>query len=387
MADQEIKTGIDALVAYLKEHGETNISVVASALGVGESAVLEWANVLEKANVISVVHKSGRLFLSPSSGNAEHASELKQTEQITVEELVSSDLAAIDQVSSNLEEFAKSLSSIDSLFDTKYKNVKVLLDKLNSIDAALAKAENEVTAKTSHVKEVADKSRSHYESAQKYLANLAGFNIDTNNARAVAAELKDILKAYEKNIADLSKSMDAVIYQYRKNALDLSRSIKEKHSQLVEVMSYDEKQIREYEKLGQDTKREYANLTRKTQEIGKRVLDEIAKDMEEVDRISRASGAQVAAIRPKVDEMRKDFGQISILNTNLVGIRNDVEALAKQRDALVAELKKMQGEARSGNPSKEMLDRANEIADNVTSLKGKVESVRKEFKDIGQGKG
>ncbi|MHB1830063.1 MAG: hypothetical protein ACYCO0_01590 [Candidatus Micrarchaeaceae archaeon] len=387
MADQEIKTGIDALVAYLNEHGETNISEVAGALGVGESAVLEWANVLEKANVISVAHKSGKLFLSPGGGNAAHASELKQTEQITVEELVSSDLAAIDQVSSNLEEFTKSLSSIDTLFDTKYKNVKVLLDKLNSIDAALAKAENEVTAKTNHVKEVADKSKSHYESAQKYLANLAGFNIDTNNARAVAAELKDILKAYERNIAELTKSMDAVIYQYRKNALDLSRGIKEKHSQLVEVMSYDEKQIREYEKLGQDTKREYANLTRKTQEIGKRMLGDIAKDMEEVDRISRASSAQVAAIRPKVDEMRKDFGQISALNTNLVGIRNDIDAIIKQRDALVSELKKMQGEARSGNPSKEMLDRANEIADNVTSLKGNVESVRKGFKDIGHDKG
>ncbi len=387
MADQEIKTGIDALVAYLNEHGETNISEVAGALGVGESAVLEWANVLEKANVISVVHKAGKLFLLPGGGSAAHANELKQTEQITVEELVSSDLAAVDQVSSSLEEFTKSLSSIDTLFDTKYKNVKVLLDKLNSIDAALAKAENEVVAKTNHVKEVADKSRSHYESAQKYLANLAGFNIDTNNARAVAAELKDALKAYERNIADLTKSLEAVIYQYRKNALELSRSIKEKHAQLVEVMSYDERQIREYEKLGKDTKREYADLTRKAQEIGKHVLDEIAKDMEEVDRISRASSAQVAAIRPKVDEMRKDFGQISELNANLVSIRNKVDAIIKQRDALVAELKKIQGEARSGNPSKEMLDRANEIADNVASLRNDVESVRKEFKDMGKGKG
>ena len=40
MADQEVKTSIDALVAYLNEHGETDVTAVSHALGVNESVIL-----------------------------------------------------------------------------------------------------------------------------------------------------------------------------------------------------------------------------------------------------------------------------------------------------------------------------------------------------------
>ncbi len=386
MADQQIKTGIDALVSYLNEHGETNVSVIATALGVGESAVLEWANVLEKANVIIVSHRAGRLYLAPMTSANKLTKEVKQAERSRTMEMISSDLAAVDQISSDLDEFTKSLGNIDELFNTKYKNVKGMLDKLNGIDANMAKVEKDIETRTNFIKNVSEKSQEQFETAQTHLANLTDFSLDTNNARAVAQELKDLLKAYEKNTSDLSKGLDLVVYQYRKNALNFSKSIKEKHRQLVEVMSYDQKQIREYERLNQDYKREQATLTRQLGSINKRVLDEIAKGKAELARQIDLSKMQINSIRPRVDEIKDDLGGLAVLDEQLIGIRGDLAALTKQRDSLLAELKKLQQTTRGGEETGEMSEKANEISGTLTTVRGKVEKMKTDFNSLGKKK-
>ena len=386
MADQQIKTGIDALVTYLNEHGETNVSVIAAALGVGESAVLEWANVLEKANVIVVSHRAGRLYLAPMTSVNKATKEVKQAEQSRTMEMISSDLAAVDQISSDLDEFTKSLGNIDALFNTKYKNAKLMLDKLNGIDANMAKVEKDIESRSNFIKSVSDKAQDQFDTAQTNLANLADFSLDTNNAKAVAQELKDLLKAYEKNTSDLSKGLDLVVYQYRKNALNFSKSIKEKHRQLVEVMSYDQKQIREYERLNQDYKRERAALTRQLGGINKRTLDEIAKGKAELSRLIELSRVQMNSIRPRIDEIKSDLGGLSTLDAQLLAIRSDLDGLTKQRDALLAELKKMQQTARSGEELGDVSAKANEISGTITNVRGKVEKMKSDFNNLGKKK-
>ena len=383
MADQEIKTGIDALVAYLNEHGETNVSVIATALGVGESAILEWANVLEKANVIVVSHKSGRLYLAPMTSASKETKEVRQAEQSKTEEMISSDIAAVDQVSVDLDQFTKSLSKIDELFNTKYKDAKLMLDKLNSIDANMAKVANDIEAKTNYIKTVSEKSQAQFEAAQKHLANLTNFSLDTNNAKTVAQELKELLKAYEKNTSDLSKGLDLVIYQYKKNALNFSKNIKEKHRQLVEVMSFDQKQIREYERLNQDYKREQAQLKRETDNINKRVIEEIARGKAELTRLIELSKVQLNSISPKVDEIRTDLGSLAELNSQLIGLKGALDSLTKQRDALLNELKKMQQTVKSGDVKK-INYRAKDISGTITTIRGNVEALKKDFDNIGK---
>lgn len=383
MADQEIKTGIDALVAYLNEHGETNVSVIATALGVGESAVLEWANVLEKANVIMVSHRSGKLYLAPMTSTSKATKEVKQAEQSRTEEMISSDIAAVDQISADLDEFTRALGKIDELFNTKYKNAKLMLDKLNSIDANMAKVSKDIEGRTNYIKNVSEKSQEQFEAAQRHLANLSNFSLDTNNAKAVSQELKDLLKAYEKNTSDLSKGLDLVIYQYRKNALNFAKNIKEKHRQLVEVMSFDQKQIREYERLNQDYKREQAQLKRETDNINKRVLEEIARGKTELSKLIELSKVQLNSISPKVEEIRTDLGSLAVLNSQLMGLRGDLDSLTKQRDALLNELKKMQQNVRTGDVKK-INERANEISGTITTIRGKVETLKKDFDNMGK---
>ena len=388
IADQEIKTGIDALVAYLKEHGEENITVIAAALGVGESSIIEWANILEKANVVTISHKSGKLFLGPVTGEGKPTKETKQAEQFTVQETISSNIAAVDQVAIDLEDFEKSIIKIDNMFSTKYADAKAILDKLNSIETQISTVEKLLAARSAKVKDVSDKARERYEAAQQYLANLAEFSLDTNNARAVSQEIREMIKAYEKNAADMSKELDSVMYKYKKSSLALGKSIKEKEAQLVEVMNFDQRQIKEYERLRVEYKRDRADMTRENKEIGKRVLEEIAKNKLEMEKLLGATTAQLGAVKPKVADMKKDLGRLGTLNDQLILIRTDLDELKKQRDDIMSELKKMQGEAKGGGAfTRKMAESVKDVDGKVMDLREKMAQARKDLDSLATRKG
>jgi hypothetical protein len=65
--DQSVTTSIDDLVKYLNEHGETESSELANTLGVGEGLIEAWANALEKAKIVKITYKSGRMYLAPAA--------------------------------------------------------------------------------------------------------------------------------------------------------------------------------------------------------------------------------------------------------------------------------------------------------------------------------
>ena len=309
MADQEIKTSIDALVAYLNEHGESNSTAVASTLGVSENVVLGWANVLEKARLIRILHKSGRVFLAPINGAGEASS--RQEEKSRAEMEVESQVEIVNQVSARMEELSKSMASIDAVFDNKYKNAKKALDKLNSIEAAMDKAEKRIAARSGHVKDMSDRAQQGIDGMQKYVDQLETFSVDTNNASAISQELHALLKSYEKNEADMSKNLEAIVYQYRKNALDVSRAIREKHDQLKQVLEYEDRQIRQYEQMAMDYKRKTDALIRHTEGVEKDVMDEVQKGNADLERLANVAVSQVASVRGVVDDMKKDLGGVS----------------------------------------------------------------------------
>jgi hypothetical protein len=54
------------MVDYLHEKGETDSYLLASMLEVDMNIIGKWTDALEKAQMIDVVHKHGKMFLSPA---------------------------------------------------------------------------------------------------------------------------------------------------------------------------------------------------------------------------------------------------------------------------------------------------------------------------------
>jgi chromosome segregation ATPase len=390
MADQEIKTSIDSLVAYLNEHGETNVSTVASALGVNENIIIGWSNALEKANIIRILHKSGRVFLAPIHGKmAVQGAREEDREHLQTE--LESQIEIVNQVSAKIDEFSRTLTKIDSLFNTKYKNVKMVLDKLSKAEGYIEAVEKKMSARSARIRNVSEQAKADYDQAQKYLNQLSSFSVDTNSASAISQELHTLLKAYEKNASDMSKSLEAVIYQYRKGAIEVSRSIREKHEQFEQVLDYEDKQIRQYKQLATDYKRSADALIRRTGAAEKSVLDEIYAGNAQIDKLSGLATSEMAGVRTMVTDIKKDLGGIADLNDGINKLRKDLAEVSSMRDSLLSELKKADQSMRTAAASKIMLSqdaqsRATNAMGSVSSLTGKVDKMGRDIKVLGDKK-
>ncbi|MCL4365102.1 MAG: hypothetical protein M1569_01250 [Candidatus Marsarchaeota archaeon] len=398
MADQEVKTSIDALVAYLNEHGETDVTAVAHALGVNESVILGWANVLEKANILRIIYKGGRAFLSPVTGlHAGTAVErsVAKAESAHLEEELDSQIAVVNQVSARIEEFSRGLLRIDELFRTKYKGVKDMLDRVNRIEGYIEGVEKKMEKRTAHIKSVSEKAQADLETVQKYLASLSGITADTNNARAVSQDLHGQLEAYDRNIGEMSKSLESVIYQYRKNALEISRKIRERHDELAKILEFEDNQIDDYEKSIAEYKRASDAAIRHTGEAGRRVLDELTSGTNEIARLSKSVNSSMSELRPEVDNMKRDLGSIGELNSGLVGIKKDLDEVGKERDVLLDKLKRMKDDARilsekravQTTSAESIRKKSAKVTESVGELNGKLNGVGDKFRALGNGKG
>lgn len=63
---QNVTTSIDDLVKYINEHGETDSFSLSQALGVSEAIIEVWAGALEKAKLMRVLYKRGKMYLAPA---------------------------------------------------------------------------------------------------------------------------------------------------------------------------------------------------------------------------------------------------------------------------------------------------------------------------------
>ena len=66
MADKSIETSVDRLVAYLKKNGETEVSFLSANLGIGEDTMTDLVKILEKANIVKITYKLGKMYVTPA---------------------------------------------------------------------------------------------------------------------------------------------------------------------------------------------------------------------------------------------------------------------------------------------------------------------------------
>ncbi len=101
----------------------------------------------------------------------------------------------------------------------------------------------------------------------------------------------------------------------------MQREAREKSEQLRQIVNLEDRQIREYERMAKDYKRDSESVIRKVEQRRKAAIDEVEKTRQEVARLSGVADTDLANLKASVEELRKGLGSIAGLNDNLVAMK------------------------------------------------------------------
>ena len=127
MEDEVVTTSIDQMVEYLYEHGETESYMLANMLNVSETIVGAWADALEQAQLVRIIYKLDKMFLSPTKTLEEQKSaEEGNGSEYTVQ------TEKPNGVKSRIHEFRLFVANLEENIESR--NTKIM-EKLRSMAA------------------------------------------------------------------------------------------------------------------------------------------------------------------------------------------------------------------------------------------------------------
>ncbi|MDE1850504.1 MAG: hypothetical protein KGH54_01770, partial [Candidatus Micrarchaeota archaeon] len=151
-------TGIDALVDYLNKNGETEESKLAEELKVSEKVIEDWASVLEKASIVKITYKIGKMFVSPLSvSNVDVASykNTLDTKKQSVETELMAQVNVLQEFDRRISNLSKIASSADASFKKNSGQVKKDLDELERIQREVEKHYGSIKMEKDRVDKIA----------------------------------------------------------------------------------------------------------------------------------------------------------------------------------------------------------------------------------------
>ncbi len=392
MADQPITTSIDDLVRYLNEHGETDSTTLAAALKVSEGIIETWADVLEKAQIVRVNYKLGKMFVSPMTVTKEGVEVAKKTVELkrgVAEAELASQVNMINQVNVKLDEFRKYVSGAEGAFKQKAGQVKEAIDQIDRLSLQVDGSYKRLKEKKDFIDQLSaklDKEAAEIEEKAKAASAITGNDSDS---RRTIADIRAKLDDSEGRLKALNASVNSTLDQSRRGFAELAESVKEETKLLKDTLGQREKEVQDYDSSLRAYKQESDAMKRQVTRERARMLDDIAKSSDDARKVYSVAERQIGDVKKTLSDMKAQFGGFSDLSDRLNGIKNSIDSISREKDDLKKELDELQEQLRAisaldtskvAEKSMQMQQvegRMNETAKKVEMVNKKVEDVKK----------
>jgi chromosome segregation ATPase len=356
MADQSVTTSIDTLLSYINEKGETDSFTIAHKLGVSEETMRAWVDVLEKAGMIKVSYKVGKMYLSPiKAGEAEQAPVLKMTKN--VEEMKKSDIIAelnmqdqmITNIYKKIDSFSKTADEAEKAFREKRKDTKEALDRIVKLEQEINTTYSSINSKKEAVNSFAEDLKKQLDALKTSSTDLAAFSTDSSGAKALLDDLNKKVRAYQTDIAELKKEFTTAVEEYRKIITVIEANSKKEVEALHEISLKEGEQIARYERMIATYKKKEDEIKRRSSRMSKSILDDAVQAKSEVDRLYDVAEKELKNANVEINNLKSRWGGLAEFNDKLNDVRKNTAALQKQTtevrnelDAIRMEIKKLE---------------------------------------------
>jgi chromosome segregation ATPase len=341
MSDQPITTSIDDLVKYLNEHGETESSILASALNVSDGIINTWAEVLEKAQITKINYKMGKMFVSPMVVSKEGIEVAKKTVEMkkgVAETELMTQINMINQINSRLDEFKRYVSGAEGAFKSKAGEIKDAIDEIDKLDLRVDNVYKKLKDKKTYIDTLSvniDKETQKLEDKAKAAEAISGRDADS---RRIISDIRTKLDDSENRLKALRTSFDSTIEEERKGATELLTGIRSEAKVLRGMIAQQEKEVQDYTSFLENYKKESDAVKRQVERERNRILDDIAKSGDETRKIYGAAEKRVDEIKGTLITIKSQFGGYSDMSDRLNGIKNNIDEIEKKKDSLQKEL-------------------------------------------------
>lgn len=196
---EKITTGIDKLENLLEKRGRISLNEASEELAIPLAVVEEWAELLEKENVVTLTYKLSHKFI-----------ELKNITEAEVEVSAKKALAEKDAYTRKIEAAIHNLHHDTVGFKRlkqEYENIqKTIRDEVREIKSQLGDLEHFEKLKDKLSKQIEDQKKSYDTFAKNYEKNIQDFEDKYNR-------LLDRLKSEHKIIEDAKKHVDSLKHE------------------------------------------------------------------------------------------------------------------------------------------------------------------------------
>ena len=397
MADQPITTSIDDLVKYVHEHGETDSNTLAAALNVGEAIIEKWTDVLEKAQIVKVSYKLGKMYAAPllvSQEAVESASKTAEMKKGIVESELAAQVDLVNQINSRLDEFKRYVGGAESAFKSKAGAIKNTIDEIDRLGMQVDNAYKKMASENEYMDKLGEKMDEQLQALQKKAEAASAYGVTQDSSKQISDDLRLKLADYENRLKALDAGFGATLKQKRQEFAELSDSIREEQKAMHSVLDQEERAGREYERALESYRHDSESMRKQAERERSRIMDDMAKSADEVRKAYDVSGRQAAEARKQLDELKSHFGGYAELSDKLNDVKSSIESISREKEELQTELGQLSeqlraisalGESQAGDKSAKISQAVKRVAatsKGAQKLAGDVKNVRKKIDDV-----
>ncbi len=343
MAEEPLTTttGIDALVTYLKQHGETDASTLAAELKVSGKVIEGWADVLEKANVVKISYKVGKMYISPLAVTKEGMETLKSTIEVKKSGL-ETDIIEQDNILQNINKkmknFSRVLENADEIFKSNAGTLKADLDQLDSIQRNAEKYYGSIKLEKDRVDKMSETLDKEMKSLLEIASKMKNFTTGATEANKIMDDIQNKIVRSQQTMNELQVSFDKMLEEKRNSLRQEQANINEELNALKDAIEQQRRAIQENDRVEKNSKRESERIRISVEKERIALLNELEKAKLGVEQNLPLAQGKMQEITNKLEAMRRAFGDFADFNKEIKGLKDQLEEIKEMYDERMKDL-------------------------------------------------
>ncbi|MDE1762269.1 MAG: hypothetical protein KGH59_03175 [Candidatus Micrarchaeota archaeon] len=401
MVDQLTTTGIDALVEYLRMHGETEENMLAAELRVSTKVVEDWASVLERANMVRINYKVGKMYiglLNVPKGEQETIRSTVAVKKQNAQSEIKAQANVLQAIDVRIRDLTKVVTDADALFKKNAGSIKSDLDELNRIEREAEKHFSGIKVEKDRIDKISDTVDTEMKALEEIATRVQGFSSGATQASTLAADIRNKIKSYQDSINESRVAFEKMLKQQEEQFKKMQESLHTEIKSLEEAVEKQNRQIGDSERLEKYAKLESAKLKQEAERNRAMILSNLEKTKGNINSAYPLAEGKMKGLMEKVNALKQKFGELGALNDQLASAKEELSSMKKEHDEMIKEIHALELQLKALDAMKknaeekdtrveEVTKKVNESKGKVSALSSKVDDTHKKIEGIGKGKG